>query len=117
MTGSEQAPPGAPSDRTRGEAYCRVRGRVQGVGFRWYVKDEADALGLSGYVKNCPDGSVEVSAAGPVPCLKRLVETVRRGPPGARVLACDETWSTMEDGEAAEKPGVDSARPSFRIRY
>jgi acylphosphatase len=67
-------------------ALCaRVRGIVQGVGFRWFVLHEARALDLRGYARNRPDGSVEVVAVGEEAALERLVERLREGPRAARV--------------------------------
>ncbi|NJD09148.1 MAG: acylphosphatase [Gemmatimonadetes bacterium] len=63
-----------------------VHGRVQGVGFRFWVLRQAQALGLRGWVRNCRDGSVEVEAAGPSPALERLGLALRDGPPHAQVL-------------------------------
>ena len=65
--------------------HLEVRGRVQGVGFRWYVVDTARELRLAGWVKNRPDGNVEVAAAGEGEALARLEAAVTAGPPGARV--------------------------------
>jgi acylphosphatase len=65
--------------------HARVRGRVQGVSFRFYTRDQATALGLTGWVSNCDDGSVEVVAEGPRPALDRLLVWLRHGPPSARV--------------------------------
>jgi acylphosphatase len=58
---------------------------VQGVGFRWYVRAEAARLGLAGWVRNRPDGSVEVVVDGPPDAREALVAAVRRGPPSAVV--------------------------------
>ncbi len=69
--------------------YLRVRGRVQGVGFRWYVRQAADRLRLAGWVRNCSDGSVEVAVEGPAEAQQQLVTAVRRGPPGANVAAVE----------------------------
>ncbi len=63
----------------------RRRGRVQGVGFRWFVMREAERLKLGGYVTNLPDGSVEVVSQGPEEALERLEGQLRRGPSLARV--------------------------------
>ncbi|MBI4567401.1 MAG: acylphosphatase [Planctomycetes bacterium] len=63
----------------------RVIGRVQGVAFRASTLDVALDLSLSGFVRNLPDGSVEVIAQGPPPALARLEQFLRRGPPLARV--------------------------------
>lgn len=63
-----------------------VIGRVQGVGFRWWVRSAADRLGLTGWVMNHPDErSVELVAEGPSPALDELERLLRRGPPGAVV--------------------------------
>ena len=60
--------------------YARVKGRVQGVGFRYFTQDTAERLGLSGYVKNRPDGDVELEVEGPAEKVAELIEAVRRGP-------------------------------------
>lgn len=62
-----------------------VAGRVQGVGFRWWVVRQAAALGLTGWVRNRCDGRVEILAAGAEAALDELAERCRRGPSGARV--------------------------------
>ena len=63
----------------------RIRGLVQGVGYRNALHREATRLGLSGWVRNRSDGSVEALVAGPVPALDELIAWARRGPPAARV--------------------------------
>jgi len=73
--------------------HCVVYGRVQGVGFRFFVVDEAERLGLVGWVRNRPDGrSVELWAEGSRTALERLVERVRVGPPGAWVERVECSW-------------------------
>lgn len=62
-------------------------GRVQGVGFRWFVREEARRVGVDGWVRNCPDGTVEVLAAGSPESVNALVCAVRKGPSAARVDA------------------------------
>jgi len=62
-----------------------IRGRVQGVGFRWFVMREAERLKLGGYVQNLPDGSVEVVSQGPETALEVLEAHLKRGPSHARV--------------------------------
>lgn len=62
-----------------------VRGRVQGVGFRWFVLRVATGLKLQGYVRNLPDGQVEVCASGPRESLDALEREIATGPPAARV--------------------------------
>ena len=67
-----------------------VRGRVQGVGFRWFVDHEARYLGLSGWVRNNLDGSVEVLAMGSDQQLEALRKKLERGPRAARVDEVEE---------------------------
>jgi len=62
-----------------------VQGRVQGVGFRWFVHREASELRLSGWVRNTEDGDVEVVASGTAEDLADLRASLRQGPRGARV--------------------------------
>ena len=69
--------------------HIEIRGRVQGVGFRWFVRESARALGLRGWVKNRPDGNVELAASGPEESLRQLTEAVRRGPRGAVVASVE----------------------------
>lgn len=92
------------NDDCRLHAY--VRGRVQGVGFRLFVRHLAVTLGLRGYVRNTGDGSVEVVAEGARSALLQLLAALQRGPSGARVRAVDEAW------EAA-----DGAFAGFQIRH
>jgi len=67
----------------------RVVGRVQGVGFRWFARDAARREGLSGWVRNEPDGSVEAFAEGDRESLDRFEVRLNHGPSGARVEAVD----------------------------
>ena len=62
-----------------------VRGRVQNVGFRFFLEETARREGLTGWVRNRPDGSVEVQAEGDREAVDRFERRVRTGPPGARV--------------------------------
>jgi acylphosphatase len=62
-----------------------VHGRVQGVGFRWWVLDAAERLGLDGWVRNRRDGSVELLATGSSDDIEALAEACAAGPPAARV--------------------------------
>ncbi|MDE3149397.1 MAG: acylphosphatase [Acidobacteriota bacterium] len=62
-----------------------IQGRVQGVGFRWFVHREASELDLRGWVRNTEDGNVEVVAAGEAEDLAELRASLRRGPRGSRV--------------------------------
>lgn len=90
---SGEAPAGSRRDDRAGEAslgtdavaHWQVLGRVQGVGFRWFVRQQARRWGVRGWVRNRPDGSVEISATGPLEAIEGLMASVRRGPPGADV--------------------------------
>ena len=62
-----------------------VRGHVQGVGFRWAARGAALRLGLTGWVRNRPDGSVEALLEGSPDAVERMVDWLRIGPPAARV--------------------------------
>jgi acylphosphatase len=63
----------------------RVKGRVQGVGFRYALRDEAGRRGVTGWVRNRADGSVEALLCGDERCVDALLAWARRGPPAARV--------------------------------
>ena len=82
----------------------RVVGWVQGVGFRQWTRRTAERLGVSGSVRNLPDGSVEIHAAGIEQSLRRFEETLRDGPPAARVERVE-----------AVTPKADTPRSGFRI--
>ena len=65
--------------------HLEIRGRVQGVGFRWFIVEKAEQLNLAGWVRNRRDGCVEIAAAGPADALKQLDAAARQGPRGALV--------------------------------
>ncbi|HVP44413.1 MAG TPA: acylphosphatase [Terriglobales bacterium] len=75
-----------------------VRGRVQGVGFRWFVEREAHLLGVAGVVRNQADGSVEVVAQGTPEQLAGLHGRLREGPRAARVDAVDVSPAEVQPG-------------------
>jgi len=75
--------------------HVRVTGRVQGVFFRAWAQGQARELGVSGWIRNCPDGSVEAHLGGEEHCVSRMVERMRRGPSNAQV---DDM--TVEDAPA-----------------
>jgi acylphosphatase len=77
-----------------------VGGQVQGVGFRYWAVAEAARLGLAGYVRNRPDGSVEAEIEGAQDAVERMLEWLRRGPPGSRVaeVAVEDAPTTGERG-------------------
>lgn len=64
---------------------ARVAGRVQGVGFRAWAKDEAVVRGLAGWVRNEPDGSVKALIVGSEDAVTAMLEALKKGPPGAAV--------------------------------
>lgn len=68
-----------------------VSGRVQGVGFRWFTVRCAGREGVRGWVRNLPDGRVEIEAGGPGDAMLRFEREIRTGPTGARVDAVDVT--------------------------
>ena len=70
-----------------------IRGRVQGVGFRHFIRFEARTLGLKGWVRNLADGTVEVMAEGPGADLERLRAIAGEGPRSSRVTDVDASWS------------------------
>jgi len=80
-----------------------VRGRVQGVGFRWFVEREAHVLGISGWVRNNSDGSVEVLGQGSRDQLLGLRSRLRQGPRAARV-------DDVEEFESKPVPGLTAFR-------
>jgi acylphosphatase len=75
------------------ELRATVRGRVQGVGFRYFVVQKALSLGLRGYARNESDGSVEVLAQGTRVTLENLLSLLRRGPSAAEVREVEVAWS------------------------
>lgn len=82
--------------------YFVVRGTVQGVGFRWFVVTNAQELGLSGWVRNREDGSVEGEAEGPADQVKELLERLRRGPRSARVEGVESRTKAPEGSGSFE---------------
>ena len=82
-----------------------VRGRVQGVGFRWWTRARALELGLVGHARNTDDGRVEVVAEGPHPALQRLLELLVEEPPSTRRPGRVESVSTPLWGEPREDNG------------
>jgi acylphosphatase len=73
--------------------HVRIRGRVQGVGFRFSALEAARGLGLRGWVRNCIDDSVEAVAEGERDAVERFVDWCRHGPRGARVSQVAVEWS------------------------
>lgn len=79
----------------------RVRGKVQGLGFRWFVKESATAHNLCGWVRNTADGAVEGEAQGPVPGLDDFLKEIKAGHPLAAVKEVET--QEMLDSENSEK--------------
>jgi acylphosphatase len=84
---------------------AHISGHVQGVSFRFWTRAEAVKLGLDGWVRNEPDGSVVAAIAGPRQSVDAMIALLHRGPPEAVVAKV-----TVEDADPAEVPG------GFRIR-
>jgi len=86
-------------DQPISQARCfLVRGRVQGVGFRWFVEREAHILGIAGWVRNRSDGTVEVLAMGTRDQLSGLRSRLREGPRAARVDDVEESAAQPVQG-------------------
>jgi len=79
--------------------HCLIHGRVQGVGFRYFVGSQAKRLGLSGWVRNLPTGEVELGISGTTQQIETMIERLKMGPRLAHVDRVDVDWS---EGEAAE---------------
>jgi acylphosphatase len=80
------------SQRDAARFVARVEGRVQGVGYRLFVRSRAEALHLAGSVRNMPNQTVRVEAEGPKDILLTLIEDLREGPAGAHVQRVDVEW-------------------------
>jgi acylphosphatase len=86
-----------------------VQGRVQGVGFRWFVQREASELALRGWVRNTEDGHVEVVAAGDAADLNELRASLKRGPRGSRVDGVIEHLLKESEAEGLGQFRIDGA--------
>ena len=87
--------------------HVAIRGRVQGVGYRYWVEQQARARGLEGWVRNRRDGSVEALFAGPPDVVSGMIASCRRGPASARVNAVEE--------EPADADALRLRRPGERF--
>ena len=88
MKGTEKEP------KTEARLHAVVHGRVQGVNFRYYTIRTAQRLGLTGWVTNQWDGTVETIAEGPRESLEKFRDFLHHGSPSAMVQQVDETWET-----------------------
>lgn len=85
-----------------------VKGYVQGVGFRMFVQRAAWRLGVKGFVKNMPEGTVKVVASGDRPSLETLLQAIWRGPVGAHVTGVETVW---QEGDVLGLPEPFEVRP------
>lgn len=77
-------------------AHTFIQGRVQGVSFRWWIKRNADNLGLEGWVRNLEDGRVEAVFEGEKSKVKKVIEKSKDGPAFAKVTHMDVFWEKAE---------------------
>jgi acylphosphatase len=84
-----------PSDQTR--VHLKIQGRVQGVYFRASTVTQAQRFALTGWVRNCPDGAVEVVAEGGRAAVEELIAWCRQGPEGARVSHVQLEWEQPQN--------------------
>lgn len=89
-----------------GRLHAIVHGKVQGVSFRYYTQQRAQALGLRGWVRNLDDGTVETEAEGSRAQLDEFQLFLHEGPLGARVRSVDLMWIAVREDET-----------TFEIRY
>jgi len=75
-----------------------INGRVQGVGFRWFTKDVAMREGVTGWVRNLPDGRVEALIEGDAEAIARVEQALHSGPPGARVQSVNSLADEADGG-------------------
>lgn len=72
-----------------------ISGKVQGVNFRYFTKQKADVLGVTGWIKNLDDGRVEIMAAGKQDKLNQLIEWCKQGPSPAHVTGVELKWQDV----------------------
>lgn len=80
------------------QLHATIHGRVQGVSFRYYTRMQAQQLGITGWVRNLPDGTtVETVAIGSREALDQFLHWLYQGPPGARVVGIDTEWNDTQN--------------------
>ena len=84
-----------------------IYGRVQGIGYRWFVEDTARSMGLNGWVRNLDNGNVEVEAEGEKEALEGFLDTLKNGHSGASVKDIKVDWTDSKENSFA----------GFEIRY
>lgn len=90
---------------SRTAVQVRVSGRVQGVAFRWEAQHEAERIGVTGWVRNEPDGSVLAHVEGEPDLVNDMVVWLRKGPPGSRVRDCAVREAAVSDASSFEITG------------
>jgi acylphosphatase len=84
--------------------HLRIAGRVQGVGFRFFMERRARELGVTGWVRNRHDGTVEAMVQGPAAAVEAMIAAARRGPPSALVTDVRVSEGSGEFGEFSARP-------------
>jgi acylphosphatase len=80
------------------QLHATIHGRVQGVSFRYFTRTQAQQLGITGWVRNLPDGTtVETLAFGSREALDQFLDWLHQGPPGAKVVRVDTEWDNPQN--------------------
>lgn len=87
--------------------HATVSGRVQGIGYRWFVQKAAAGRGLDGWVMNLPGGGVELEASGPKADLEGFLEELKTG----------HRWASVDDIAASWEPAAGRTAKGFSIKY
>lgn len=90
------------TDNAQSAAHLYISGNVQGVFFRDSTRQQANQLGVAGWVKNLPDGRVEAHLEGPKEKVQQVIEWAHRGPPQARVEDVQVEWTAPEGHQGFE---------------